>query len=293
VTADSTGFAWVEGRVSPLGEARIPITDRGALLGDGLFETLRTAAGRIFQLGRHMKRLAHGLEILGLDASTRETAQDALEMLAEHAGRRIEEDLYLRVQVTRPAGARLEETPKGTVTAIAKPLTPYPRRTYTQGVRLAVARQHKVSHDPLSHIKSLSYGPYIWARRDALVAGFDDALILNEHGRVAEATHSNVIARLGSTLWAPGPGEGALDGVTRQVLLEALAEEGYTVRQDLDRTALAAAEEVVLTNTTAGVIPVVSVQSVRQDYEGPRGSFHTAASRRLRRLLLEPVSQSV
>jgi branched-chain amino acid aminotransferase len=126
-------------------------------------------------------------------------------------------------------------------------------------VRLATVAWRKDPRDPLAAVKHLSYLPYLIARRQAHAAGADDALILNTNGRVCEASHSNVLAVVDGALHAPGVGEGALDGVTRRLLLDSEAVGRSTVVDRITPEALAHADEVLLTNTVGGVVPVSRV----------------------------------
>ncbi|HEX5314346.1 MAG TPA: aminotransferase class IV [Gammaproteobacteria bacterium] len=260
-----TPLAWIAGTVMPLAEARIALDDPGFLLGDGVFETLRARKGKPFRWDLHAERLAAGLAVVGIAAEALAVAEGAVHELATRAAHDCDDDVYLRVQVSRLAASRAE------VTALVRPLPAFPEHLYRRGARLAIADWHRDPADPLAGVKSLSYLPQVWARRAVQARGFDDALILNSFGRVCEAAHANVIARHGRVLYAPGPEEGALDGVTRRVLLAALPEDDYAVETRLDRIALVEAEELVLISTLAGVVPVSGIAGVDRLYAGAAG----------------------
>ncbi len=261
-----TPLAWLAGRVLPLAEARIALDDPGFLLGDGVFETLRARRGKPFRWDLHAERLAAGLAAVGVRNDALDVAERAVHELAARAAHDGDDDLYLRVQVSRMSmGA-------GKVTALARPLPDYPERLYRKGARLAIADWRCDPANPLAGVKSLSYLPQVWARRAAQARGFDDALILNTRGRVCEAAHANVIARRGTMLYAPGPEEGALNGVTRQVLL-AEADRAYSLCSSLSWGELEAAEEAILASTLAGVVPVAGIDGVHHRYAGPAGEL--------------------
>lgn len=260
-----TPLAWIEGRVLPLAEARIALDDRGFLVGDGVFETLRARKAKPFRWDLHAERLAAGLATVGIGAGALVEAERAVHELAVRTGNG--DDIYLRVQVSRDAEG------EGTVTALARSLPSYPERLYAEGARLGISPWRRDPADPLAGVKSLSYLPQVWARREAQARGFDDALILNSAGRVCESAHGNVIARRGRALYAPGPGEGALDGVTRRVLLARIGDEDYELRLRLDRSELEEAEEAVLTSTLAGVVPVAEIEGVSKRYAGAEGEL--------------------
>ncbi|MGH8271311.1 MAG: aminotransferase class IV [Gammaproteobacteria bacterium] len=260
-------LAWIEGRILPLVEARIALDDPGFLVGDGVFETLRARRGKLFRWDLHAERLAAGLAAVGIGNEALAVAERAAHEVAARAQDGYADDLYVRVQVARDA------TGAGTVTALARALPQYPERLYREGARLGVAAWHRDLADPLVGVKSLSYLPQVWSRREAQARGFDDALILNSAGRVCEAAHGNVIARRGRNIYAPGSEEGALDGVTRRVLLAQIADDAYVLQSRLERSELEEAEEVVLTSTLAGVIPVVEIEGVSKRYAGAAGEL--------------------
>lgn len=258
-------LAWIDGDVIALEQARVALDDPGYLLGDGAFETLRSRRGRVLRWDLHAERMAYGLAVLDIDAQALGVAERAVHELA--AAARDQNDVYLRVQITRDRAGR------GRVTVLARSLPAYPDRLYRQGARLSVADWRRDPDDPLAGVKSMSYLAQVNTRRHARTRGFDDALILNTHGRVCEASYANVMARSGEVILAPGRKEGALDGVTRQVLLDALDAGRYALQARLDWSELESAEEVVLVSTLAGVIPVAHIEGIDRDYIGASGVF--------------------
>ena len=254
-------WAWLEGRVVPLAEATVALSGPGFLLGDGVFETLRARRGKLFRPEWHWERMAHGLEVLGIDPAVLETVETATHEVCAAAAPMLD-DISLRVQVVREPNG--EGPARGRVTAIARPCPAYPPHWYRDGVSLGVADLRCDPHAPLAGVKSLSYLPQTLARRRAQGRGFDEALILNTEGRVCESAYGNVIARIEHALYSPGREEGALDGVTRRSLLDWAKAEGYAVETRLPWTVLAEAEEVVLVSTLAGVVPVAVIEHLPQ-----------------------------
>ena len=266
------GFALVDGRLVPLARARVPIVDRGFLLGDGAFETLRVRAGHAIHPERHLERLRRGLGAIGIADTAADEAAEAVGRLVEEGSRRIGSELYLRVHVTRTADAAEERLDApGVVSGIVRAFVPYPERAYSEGLRVALSGHRKISTDPLATVKSLSYLPYLMVRRRARAEGWDDALVRNEHGRLIEASTSNLFVVRQGRLHSPGPKEGALDGVTRSVVLEEARSLGIPVDETVDPSTLGQADEVFLTNTVGGLLPVREVQGVDSVPAGPTG----------------------
>lgn len=269
------GIAYMDGTTLPLADARIHLMDRGFLVGDGIFETIRVSDGAPFRLEDHMERMAHGLQVLGMDGSLVEDVEVAVETLLDVGLEELGEDQYIRVNVTGGEMMDIAGEDRGVhITGICKRFQPYPMKHYSDGVRLVVAPQRKHTEDPLSTIKHLSYLPNIAARRHALAEGAHDAVMLNEHGRVAEASTSNVFALVEGVIHAPGPDEAALPGVTRQAVLELIEDTGLDVVEHLDLYALRVASEVFVTNTTGGVVPVTRFEG-KPVAKGQKGDFTT------------------
>jgi len=253
----SEGLAYVEGSIVDLHEARIPLNDRGYLLGDGVFETLRTSNGRVFRHADHEERFKQGLRAIGLDTEVVSEYNAALDALLTAGREKFGDELYLRVQTsTGPMDDVLESDRGVLVTGICKRFRPYPMQYFATGVQVIVSRQLKDSRNPLCGIKSLSFLPYIAARREAHAVTAHDALLLNENGRIAEATTSNVFAMRDGIVYAPGAAEGAINGVTRTVVLELLAEAEVPVEEAMDVAVFRRADEAWLTNTTGAIVPI-------------------------------------
>lgn len=250
------GLGYVEGKVLDLAKATIPLNDRGYLLGDGVFETLRTVNGRVFRLDQHAERMKRSLNAIGLDEPVEGEFRAAVRALEKEGHRLYGGELYLRVNIsTGPMGDFAEHERGVIVTGLCRKFKPYPMQHYSRGVHLITSRQRKFSQSPLSTVKSLSFLPHVAARREAMAATVHDAILLNEHGRVAEATTSNVFARVGDTVHAPGEAEGAVPGVTRAVVLDLVRDAGLEVVEELPVDVLRSAREAWLTNTTGGIVP--------------------------------------
>jgi branched-subunit amino acid aminotransferase/4-amino-4-deoxychorismate lyase len=201
--------------------------------------------------------MRRGLRAINLDESLESEFRDAVKALVKAGKAEFGGELYVRVMVSTGPLEDLLDTGRGvTVTGICKKFRPYPLVYYSNGVQLVVSRSRKDSRSPIAPIKTLSFLPYIMARREAHSATAHDALLLNEHDRVAEASTSNVFALADGKVYAPGEAEGAIPGVTRMAVLELLQETGHEVVESLPLDTLRRAQELWLTNTTGGIVPV-------------------------------------
>ena len=225
----------VDGRPVEPGDPVIAADDPG-LLGQGVYESLRTYDGRPFAVGRHLDRLLHGAATLGLDVE-RDRVEADLRHAATAAGG--DGELTIRIVVTG-RGVRIVD---------AGPLV---ERSPT--ARLATLPWPRAVRSPLTGIKAASTASALVARRHVTDVGADEGLWLTEEGRVSEAIAANVFAVLGGRLVTPPLSDGPLAGVTRSLLLELGAEE-----RSLPLAALAAADEAFLSASSLPARAVVEL----------------------------------
>lgn len=235
--------AWLDDRIIPVETAQVAASDRGLLLGDGIFETMRLAAGHVARLEDHLARLAEGAALLRLPLPPKTVLRRAVcRVIAENgasAG-------ALRLTLTRGPGPR----------GLLPPSEPRPTLLVTQTppmadpgpCRLMPSRYRRDGNSPLSRIKHLNYLPQILARIEAGEAGFDDALLMSQDGtHLAEASAANLVVLTQDGLVTPPLSDGALCGLARARLLEAgLCREGR-----LDLEALESARAAWLVNALA------------------------------------------
>jgi branched-chain amino acid aminotransferase len=255
------GEVYVSGRFVPADQPAIGVGDRGFLLGDGVFETVRVEGGVVRDAAAHLARLRIGLALLDLaDAPCDEAL---LAAVIETARRNRLDPAVVRVTVTRGAAATRGLLPPAlpaapTVVVQAFPLSPAPPGGGPAAIVAVLASTtRRNEHSPLSRIKSTNYLDMILARIEAARRGADDALVLNTAGRLACATTANVFVVKGDRLLTPPTAEGALPGITRARLLAGAAALGLGAEErPLPVEAAVEADELLLTNT---VVPVRAV----------------------------------
>jgi len=282
-------FVYVSGNFVPREEAKISALDAGVLLGAGLFETLRTYAGKPFRLGAHLARLrasgeffrifvretdaeitaavARLLEANGVpDARVRLTATRGPLALREPQGDPEPFDHahgpeHVEGQGRRVAAAVDDETPPATLIITAGPMTPYPAELYEKGATVVVSDIRTSPDDPTVYHKTTGYLRNLLALRDAHRARATEALIFNTKGRLAEGSLSNAFIVSGGRLLTPPVEEGLLAGITRAAVLELAAEAGVPHEQKpLSAREVLDADELFLTNSIMEVLPVGRVE---------------------------------
>lgn len=257
---------WLDGKLVDESEARISVFDHGLLYGDGVFEGLRFYSGRVFRLEEHVKRLFDSARAILLEMPW--SAEEIVGYVLETIRANGLEDGYVRLVVTRGSGSlglnpHLCETPSMFI--IASTITLYPEECYREGMEVATCATRRPAPAALMpQVKSLNYLNNIMAKVEALQAGAMEGVMLNEQGYVAECTGDNLFIIKDGVLGTPPVSDGALDGITRQVILELAGREEIPVREaSVTRYDIYTADECFLTGSAAEVIPVKALDGRR------------------------------
>ncbi len=253
---------WLNGALIAADRARIAPNDRGFLLGDGLFETIRVKDGTPLRLSEHIARLDGGCTAFGIALPDLDWPAE-IARLIEASAAGLAENGVLRLTISRGPGGRGLVPDSETAPTVMMTLGPLPAPKGS--VRATICRVTVRSSMALtSRWKTLNYLDQIAARREAMAHGFDDALMLNEFGRLSCATAANLFIRH-SGIWSTPPlGEGALPGTARAHLLTRLE-----VREELlNPEMMPRAEAVILTNAL-GCTPLAELDG--HLYDSDRG----------------------
>lgn len=252
----------INGTVVPEAQAVVPVTDRGFLYGDGLFETLHAYGRTVFRLGEHLERMRTGFTVMGFDPAP------AGKMLAKWVGEAVLAARFpeanVRLTVTRGGGARGPSV-KGKLTPfVAVMVTRFKRRPashYTRGVDAVLASFRRQESSVIANLKTMAYMEQIFARREADAAGADEALLLNNAGLLCEGSASNVTLVRDGALLVPDPKlVGALPGTVQKIAAELAAEMKIPVRGvGLGPWSLRECDEAFLTGSMREITPLVKV----------------------------------
>jgi branched-chain amino acid aminotransferase len=253
---------WLDGKLVDESEAKVSVFDHGLLYGDGVFEGIRFYNGRIFRLEEHIRRLFDSARaiILNLPWTQEEVCKFTCDTVAANGLT----DGYIRLVVTRGTGGlglNPYLCPTPSMFIIASTIQLYPPETYDEGLSIITCATRRPAPGALMpQVKSLNYLNNIMAKVEAIQAGAMEALMLNEQGYVSECTGDNIFLLKNGTLLTPPVADGALDGVTRQVILELADKLGIPWKeQTLTRYDIFISDECFLTGTAAEVIPVIAL----------------------------------
>jgi branched-chain amino acid aminotransferase len=253
---------WLDGELVDKSEAKISVFDHGVLYGDGVFEGIRAYNGRVFRLEEHIRRLFDSAKaiLLTIPYTIEEVIQYTVDTVAANGLK----DGYIRLVVTRGAGElglNPYLCPKASMFIIASTITLYPEEHYTNGLALITCSTRRPAPGAMMpQVKSLNYLNNIMAKVEAIQSNALEAIMLNEQGYVAECTGDNLFILKNGVLLTPMISDGALDGITRSVILQLALRLGVTVKeQSMTRYDIFVADECFLTGTAAEVIPVISL----------------------------------
>ena len=240
-------------------EAVVPLNDRGFLLGDGLFETIRVAQGRPFRLAQHLERLVRGADFLKIKLPF--TPKDLQKFAGELIAQNKLSDAVLRVTLTRGAGTRGYSTKGADQPTLAITLHPLPPQNADEPLlwSLITSSFRVPAGDALSSFKSTSKILNVLARAEAEEQGADEALLLNANGEVAETAGGNLFWIYHDKICTVPTGRGVLPGITRAVVLEICQSLGLeTNKRVIKPEMLRNAEGIFVTQSALGVIPVAA-----------------------------------
>jgi branched-chain amino acid aminotransferase len=237
----------------PIEKVRLSPGQAGLICGWGLFTTLRIFRGEAFAYERHWRRLEKDAAIVRLpmpyaSAKVRINLHEVIRanQVAEGCAR-----IYL---VYNQVGfwQSDEKHPEVDLIIYTAPLP-----EYREPVRLALREHGRHAASPLAGVKTTSWLQNVWAVAEAQKEGFDEVMLLNERGEVAECTAANIFAVKNGKVLTPPLNSGCLEGVTRGILFEIAPEAGVAViEQALRPEDLYSADEVFISSTNRNLIGV-------------------------------------
>lgn len=264
---EATEYIWMDGELVPWADAQVHVLTHGLHYGTGAFEGIRayeTERGTaVFRLTDHMERLERSAKAIGISIGYEvdelvKVSKDLLSVNGLTSG-------YLRPIVffgtgsmgLNPAGADVR------VVIAAWEWGAYlGEEGIKNGIRVAVSSWRRIGHDSFMPNAKITggYVNSVLAKTGAMRAGYDEAILLNSEGLVAEGSGENLFVVRDGVIFSPPTAAAALDGITRDTVWALLTEDGYDVREAvISRTDLYYADELFFTGTAAEVTPIREV----------------------------------
>jgi branched-chain amino acid aminotransferase len=251
-------FVYHNDRLEPIEQIRLSPGQAGLLNGWGLFTTVRIVDGEAFAFERHWRRLEKDAE------------RTRLPLPFQAARVRVQLGELLRANKVREGTARIyiiynrtgfwtsdEKMPEVDLMLYSAGLPPY-----REPVRLGLRPHGRHAGSPLAGVKTTAWLNNVWHLQEAQRAGFDEVVLLNERGEVAECTAANIFLVRGGRVVTPPLNSGCLEGVTRAVLLEIAPAAGVPVdEKTLTPEDLYNAEEVFISSTNRNLLGVGTIEN--------------------------------
>ena len=247
---------YLNGEFMPLGEAKVPVMDRGFLFGDGVYEVIPVYARRPFRLVEHLQRLDRSLA--GIRLANPLTAAEWTTLIGKIVDAAASDDQQVYLQITRGADSKRNHAfPKAitpTVFVMSEALLTPPADQSETGISAISSADYRWHRCDL---KTTSLLANCLLRQLAVEAGCAETLLFRD-GFLTEGAASNIFVVKDGVLLAPPKNHLMLPGVTYDVILELAAAHGlpYQVRDILD-SEVRSADELWMTSSTKEVLPIV------------------------------------
>jgi branched-chain amino acid aminotransferase len=246
--------------VQPIEKVRLSPGQTGLICGWGLFTTVRISRGEAFAYERHWRRLE------------KDAGKTNLPMPYTGAKVRVQLHEVIRANKVSEGCARIylvynkvgswhsnEEFPQVDLVINTAPLP-----EYRDPARLGIREHARHAASALAGVKSISWLDNVWTLEEAKKEGFDEVLLLNERGEVAECTSANIFVVKKDKVYTPPLNSGCLEGVTRAILMEIAPEAGISVLEQILRPEdLYTADEVFITSTNRSLLSIAEIDGNR------------------------------
>lgn len=236
----------------------------GVMNGWGVFSTIKVVDGVLFAFARHWARMRRDAELMRVPFPwSPDELEQGLLRLVEANG---DFNSTLRVVAVRNTGTMWQGP--GIVRDVDLIAFTAARNQWGDAVRLGIVPNARFAANMFAGAKIMAWSMNLVWYEEAHARGFDEVVLLNEHGRASECTSANLFAVFGDEVRTPPLSEGCLPGITRELLVEEIRVPGIRlVERPLELTDLEAADGLFITSSTRDLLPVSEIEglSVRQE----------------------------
>jgi branched-chain amino acid aminotransferase len=267
MNVDPTDLIWMNGEFVAWEDAKIHVLTHGLHYGTGVFEGVRcydTQLGpAVFRNAEHVERLFRSAALYYMDIpySPEQLRAATLELVARNGLR----ECYIRPIAYRGYGS-MGLNPLDSCVDVTIACWEWGKylgeEGSSNGVRAQVSSWRRIGPDSLiPHAKaSGQYLNSVLAKVESVKAGYDEAILLDDHGYVCEGTGENVYVVRDGVIATPGQSNSILDGITRRSIMQIASDLGYSVvERDIARAEMYLADEVFMSGTAAEIVPVREV----------------------------------
>lgn len=230
---------------------------RALFFGDGVFETFRCNGKLPAHLGRHLARLKKGAELLSIPLPHEDEIVEKIESGYRHSGIN---DAYMKVCILPEGENTYYVRPTGSsVLIVVKEC-----QVKKEEVEICVSSHKRNQNSVLNSVKSMNYLENILVKREAIERGFDDAIILNLNNNITETSSCNIFWTRGKGVYTPSVQCGLLPGITREIILQVMAELDYQIFEHrFGLSYMLNSDFVFLTNSVSGMMFVNKINDLK------------------------------
>jgi branched-chain amino acid aminotransferase len=261
---------YANGKYTSQKKLTFDISDRGLLLGDGVFDTMLYQNNELTYYNDHYKRLKTAAKLLSFNFNlTNEQLKNIITNLIKKNNFQ-NKQIAIRTNITRGVSKRGLDFDKSHKVGIYIKLNPIPKSLFMKSIKLGIANIRRNSTSPISQNKTLNYLDNVIEKNRAAKNGYEDAIFLNINEKVSCTTTSNIFYVQKNKIYTPPLKDGVLNGVMREQFLK----KKIATTQTTSLNNLLKSDYIFLTNSVFGIRPVKTISGSRKTFEGSK-KFYT------------------
>ena len=261
---------YANGKYTSQKKLTFDISDRGLLLGDGVFYTMLYQNNKLIYYNDHYKRLKTASKLLSFNFNlTNEQLKNIITNLIKKNNFQ-NKQIAIRTNITRGVSKRGLDFDKSHKVGIYIKLNIIPKSLFMKSIKLGIANIRRNSTSPISQNKTLNYLDNVIEKNRATKNGYEDAIFLNINKKVSSTTTSNIFYVQKNKIYTPPLKDGVLNGVMREQFLK----KKIATTQTTSLNNLLKSDYIFLTNSIFGIRPVKTISGSRKTFEGSK-KFYT------------------
>ena len=261
---------YANGKYTSQKKLTFDISDRGLLLGDGVFDTMLYQNNELTYYNDHYKRLKTAAKLLSFNFNlTNEQLKNIITNLIKK-NNFLNKQIAIRTNITRGVSKRGLDFDKSHKVGIYIKLNLIPKSLFMKSIKLGIANIRRNSTSPISQNKTLNYLDNVIEKNRAAKNGYEDAIFLNINEKVSCTTTSNIFYVQKNKIYTPPLKDGVLNGVMREQFLK----KKIATTQTTSLNNLLKSDYIFLTNSVFGIRPVETISGSRKTFEGSK-KFYT------------------
>ena len=261
---------YANGKYTSQKKLTFDISDRGLLLGDGVFDTMLYQNNELTYYNDHYKRLKTAAKLLSFNFNlTNEKLKKIITNLIKKNNFH-NKQIAIRTNITRGVSKRGLDFDKSHKVGIYIKLNLIPKSLFMKSIKLGIANIRRNSTSPISQNKTLNYLDNVIEKNRAAKNGYEDAIFLNINEKVSCTTTSNIFYVQKNKIYTPPLKDGVLNGVMREQFLK----KKIATTQTTSLNNLLKSDYIFLTNSVFGIRPVKTISGSRKTFEGSK-KFYT------------------